>query len=359
VACLAPVGSAAAAEQVLLPGSRAPTASPPLTGQAVVLETRFRRPIPSSERVLVGIDRDGTPVSVDVVQRLVVVRTGDYTFAVVGPVEDVVRAPGSESDPGLRRDAVLWAGFSPGRRVLAARVTLDVGRARAFLPLRIAVTRSGGRIVLRLQNVTGIRVPAFEADADAGSVAPALDATRAAASADGPLLDAFANVRAVRTTLVTTAAPLRVTGRFGTKQFSTLLGDGRPLQYEVSLPAGARVPRVQLSVEPVPPVRGLTPPNGRTWASVKGLPGRALLARAVATRLEFARARQYDQFLAVPDQAATARAVYEYRTVARTTATAPPAASPSEEGTSAAVKLAVALAAVALLAGGLVWWANS
>jgi hypothetical protein len=324
-----------------------------------VLETRFRRPIPSSERVLVGIDRDGTPVSVGVVQRLVVVRTGDYTFAVVGPVEDVVRAPGSESDPGLRRDAVLWAGFSPGRRVLAAHVTLDPDRARAFLPLRVSVTPSDGRVTLRLRNVTAIRIPAFEADAEAVSVAPALDDTLAAARGDGPLLDAFANVRDVRTTLVTTAAPLRVTGRFGPKQFSSLLGDGRPLQFEVSLPAGVRVPRVQLSVEPVPPVRGLTPPNGRTWTSVKGLPGRALLARAVATRLEFARARQYDQFLAVPDQAATARAVYEYRTVARTTATPPAASQSSDEGTSAGVKVAVALVAVALLAGGLVWWAHS
>jgi hypothetical protein len=91
---------------------------------------------------------------------------------------------------------------------------------------------------------------------------------------------------------------------------------------------------------------------------VKGLPGRALLARAVATRLEFARARQYDQFLAVPDQAATARAVYDYRTVARTTAS-PREASPSDEGTNAAVKVAVALVAVALLAGALVWWAHS
>jgi hypothetical protein len=325
----------------------------------VVLETRFRRPIPSSERVLVGIDRDGTPVSVDVVQRLVVVRTGDYTFAVVGPVEDVARAAGSESDPGLRRDAVLWAGFSPGRRVLAARVTLDPDRARTFLPLRVTVTRSDGRATLRLRNATAIRVPAFEADADAASVAPALDETRAAARGDGPLLDAFVEVRGVGTTLVTTAAPLRVTGRFGLKQISTLLGDGRPLQFEVSLPAGVRVPRVQLRVEPVPPVRGLTPPNGKTWASVKGLPGRALLARAVATRLEFARARQYDQFLAVPDQAATARAVYDYRTVARTTATPPAAAQPSDEGTTTAVKVAVALVAVALLAGGLVWWSHS
>jgi hypothetical protein len=343
---------------VLLPGSRAPTASPPLTGQAVVLETRFFRPIPSSERVQVGIDRSGEPVSVQVVQRLVVVRPGDYTFAVVGPVTDVARAPGSQSDPGLRRDAVLWAGFSPGRRVLSARITLDVERARAYLPVRVTVARRGGRFTLRLRNVTATSVPAFAADAEPAGVAKALDATRAAARGDGPLGDAFANVRDVRTTPVTTAAPLRVSGRFGPQRIATVLGDGRPLQFAVSVPAGGRVPRVQLHVEPVPPLRGLTPPNGRTWIDAKGLSGRALLARAVATRLEFARARQYDQFLAAPDPTATARAVYEYRTAERTTPPAP-TTRPSDEGTSTATKLAFALVALVLVAGGIVWWSHS
>jgi hypothetical protein len=324
----------------------------------VVLETRFLRPIPNSERVVVGIDRDGAPVSIEVVQRLVVVRPGDYTFAVIGPVRDVERAPGSESDPGLRHDAVLWAGFSPGRRVLAARVTLDVHRARAVLPLRVTVSRDDGRVTMRLQNVTAVRVPAFDADARRASVVRAIDMTRAAAKGNGPLPDAFADARgSVRTTFVTTAAPLRVTGRFGPKAISTVLGDGRPLQFEVSLSV-QRVARVRLRAEPVPPIRGLTPPRGKTWAGANGLSGRALLARAVATRLEFARARQYDQFLAVPDQAATARAVFDYRTVERTTA-APPAARPTDEGTSLAVKVAFAVVAAALLGCAIVWWANS
>jgi hypothetical protein len=293
-----------------------------------------------------------------VVQRLVVVRPGDYTFAVVGPVTDVAREPGSQSDPGLRRDAVLWAGFSPGRRVLAARITLDVDRARTYLPVRVTITRRGGRFTLRLRNVTAIRVPAFAADAERAGVAKALDDTRAAARGEGPLQDAFANVRNVRTTPVTVAAPLRVTGRFGSERIAAVLGDGRPQQVVVSIPAGARAPRVQLHVEPVPPLRGLTPPNGRTWAGARGMSGRALLTRAIATRLEFARARQYDQFLAAPDQTAAARAVYEYRTAERTAAPAP-TTQPSDEGTSTAVKIAVALIAVALLAGGLVWWAHS
>ena len=323
-----------------------------------MLETRFLRPIPSSERVLVGVDREGKPVSIEVVQRLVVVRAGDYTFAVPGPVTDVARAAGSQSDPGLRRDAVLWAGFSPGRRVLAARVTLDPARVRALLPLRVTVSRTGERVRLRIRNATAVRVPAFEADADPASVARALDAARAAANADGPLLDAFVDARGrVRTTLVTTAAPLRVTGRFGSKPISAVLGDERPLQLEVTLPA-AGLPELRLRVEPVAPVRGLTPPKGRTWARARGVSGRGLLARAVRTRLEFARSRQYDQFLAVPDQTATARAVYEYRVVAPTAAPRPGQTSSDEDGSVVVTVAAVLLGALAL-AAGVVWWAHS
>jgi hypothetical protein len=308
--------------------------------------------------VLVGIDRDGASVSVAVVQRLVVVRLGDYTFAVAGPVTDVERAPGSESDPGLRRDAVLWAGFSPGRRVLAARATLDPNRAKDVLPVRVTVTRVAGRVRLRIRNVTAIRVPAFAADADAASVARALDETRAAAKGDGPLQDAFVDASGrVRTTLVTAAAPLRVTGRFGSQPISAVLGDGRPLQLELTVPA-VRVPELRLRVEPVPPLRGLTPPKAATWARAKDLSGRALLAHAITTRLEFARARQYDQFLAVPDQAAAAHAVFEYRTVARA-ASPPAAAPPSNDGDNVLVPILAAVVALAALGGGVIWWAHS
>ena len=68
------------------------------------------------ERVLVGIDTTGKPVSVAVVQRLTLQKLGDYSFAVPGPIADVEAAPGSDSEPGLRHDAILWSGFSPARR---------------------------------------------------------------------------------------------------------------------------------------------------------------------------------------------------------------------------------------------------
>lgn len=356
--CVSPAAAdAAPSQQVLLPGSRAPTAAPPLAGQATILETRFLRPIPSTERVLVGIDRSGRVVSAEVVQRLVVVRSGDYTFAVPGPVTDVTRAPGSQSDPGLRHDAVLWAGFSPGKRVLAARIELDPARAGALLPLRVTIERIGDRVRLRIRNTTTIRVPAFSADADVATVARALDDTRSAASGDGPLRDAFVNARGrVRTTLVTATAPLRITGRFGSKPIATVLGDGRPLVLELSAPA-VPAPALRLSAEPVPPLRGLTPPEGSTWRR-SGLSGRALIARAIATRLAFARTRQYDEFLAVPDPAATARAVFEYRVVARAAPPRPATPSSDSDG-NVAVTLAVVLAAAAALAAAVVWWANS
>ena len=80
----------------------------------------------SDQRVLVGIDATGRPVSVHVVQRLTLHRIGDYSFVVQGPISDVEAAPGSDSVPGLRRDAIIWSGFSSGKRTLGALATLRV-----------------------------------------------------------------------------------------------------------------------------------------------------------------------------------------------------------------------------------------
>ena len=118
-AALALAGIAApalAAERILLPSSnRQAHVTPPLRGTAVLLETRLpTKPVVDDQRVLVGIDPAGVPVSVTVVQRLTLRGLGDYTFAVPGPIIDVVAAPGSASEPGLRQGTILWSGFSPG-----------------------------------------------------------------------------------------------------------------------------------------------------------------------------------------------------------------------------------------------------
>ncbi len=347
---------------MLLPGSHPPAAAPPLPAQPTILETRYLPPIPSSERIAVGVDASGRTVSVEVLQRLVMVRSGDYTFAVPGPVTDVQRAPESQSDPGLRRDAVLWAGFSPGRRVLAARITLVPARAAGLLPVHVSLQRVGGEVRLLVRNTTAVRVPAFTADAEPASAATALDAVRAAGRLDMPLTDAYVEVRGGLTaTIVAAVAPLRVTGRLGAREFSALLGDGRPLELRVAAQAGARRPQFRMRVEPVPPLELLTPPGAPTWARavrLGRLDGRQLLARAIGARLATARARQFDQFLAVPDTNAPAKAVFVYRTV-KARASAPVTPSNGNDGSNVLVTVVVLVAAGLALAGGVVWWAHS
>ena len=84
-------------------------------------------------------------------QRLDVSQPGDYYFTIGAPVTDVAPAYGSQSTPGLRAATILWAGFNPGKRVLAARATLDPAAVAARC--RFASRSHGGRV--RLANATG------------------------------------------------------------------------------------------------------------------------------------------------------------------------------------------------------------
>src|SRR5438045_6565414 len=140
VIALAVAAGAAAQEgqQVVLPGPVPyPTDSPPLVGRTA-LPNAYLGPllhIASGQRVLVGVDPEGRVARVVDRQRLLVRGKGDYQVAISAPVEDVRAAAGSESEPGLRADQVLWAGFSPDRRVLAADVILRPRAAGPYLPV--------------------------------------------------------------------------------------------------------------------------------------------------------------------------------------------------------------------------------
>jgi hypothetical protein len=81
---------------------------------------------------------------------------------------------------------------------------------------------------------------------------------------------------------------------------------------------------------------------------------RRLLARAIALELTYARARQYDTFLASPDQAGPASATYVYRTTAPTRATAVSGSGPGTDHTLGWVVLALCLAA-AVPAAAVIW----
>ena len=340
----------------------------------------LRIPTVSDQRVTVRVDEEGDPFSVRVRQRLVVRRTGDYSFVIGAPVDDVLATPESESEPGLRRGAILWAGFSAGRKVLSADVVLRPREAARVLPLRIDVDRMGDSVRVRLRNATRVSLRTIGGNARPLDAARALDAVRrqgARPLASGVILD-FRGAPVA--TLRTIAAPLHVRGtlefpagalagadvRGGVKRgdsvaVDALLGDETPLVHDVLVSGTDAIPKLRVVATPEPPVRALEPPGGRSWADyVRGrkISGRALVARAVAARLAFARARQYQTLLSDPDPLGPRSATYRFITGER-----PPRATPQQPasvGAGAAwLPFVLVPLGLAVAAGLVVLWAHS
>ena len=146
------------------------------------------------ERVVVGLEDDGTPHSVRVLQTIVVTRPGNYVFTVPAPVQEVLPGPGTETPPGRRTNQILWQGFSPGRRVLAAWADLRPTESVGSLPLRVRVKtevngtelaagerRSGDlRVTLIAENATAATAKSFTAEPDPGDLAVVLGRIRSA-----------------------------------------------------------------------------------------------------------------------------------------------------------------------------------
>ena len=373
-AALAPAGTASAAppaQKFVLPGP-VPYATPlpPLIGRTALsqmyLAPRLR--VASDQRVIVGVDSEGRPAALRVRQRLVVHGKGDYQLAISGPIADVTTAPGSESQPGLRTDQLLWAGFSPGRKVLAADVTLREAAATKYLPLRVRVERTGDRVVLTVTNVTATAQAIYAAPARASEVARLLDDTRRAALAGvrltGTYVTFFGQPRIRRR--VPIEAPLRVEGELrlpGAQPvaFNRTLGDGSPLRFQVEARGGG-TPNVELEARPVPALRQLRPPGAPTWRAAlrrRKLAAPDLLERLMETRLRLVRADQYQTYLADPDADGRVRAVYELRTVATRASKPTFSGDGGGGGTSALLIALVAVGSVALAGGGLVLWAHS
>jgi hypothetical protein len=341
--------------------------TPPLRGNPVLLETRLPfKATESVQRVLIGIDGDGAPVSVNVVQRLTLNGLGDYTFAVPGPVTDVVAAPGSASEPGLRQGAILWSGFSPGKKTLAARASLRLAAAAAALPLRLTIARQGGTLTLTGENVSGVAADVLVGPSDASETAAALDRTRETARVRPELQELYVDVpRLPKGSQERIWAPLHVTGelRFpGGRRvpLDYVLGDGRPLRFDLSVPGVTGEPKVSIVVRSVSPAKLLTPPGGaKTWAAAvraKRVRPAGLLELASRARLAIARALDYETFLVNPDPRGVSRATYTYETAPKgVAAVAPPRPDSGGNGWTPALVTALAL----LVAGGLVVvWAH-
>jgi hypothetical protein len=336
---LAAASTAAAAEPRLaaLPSPLAGLSpSPPLGAGASAAAEGVRHHVDARTRVHVAIDAAGTPYAVAATQRLVVSQPGDYYFTIGAPLTDVEPAPGSQSTPGLRTGTIIWAGFNPGRRVLAARATLDPARVAASLPLRI--TARGGKVTLA--NATGITTTAFAADA----LKPQLEsflaglrrATRTGTAPTGG--GALVTSQPVQTT-VRVVARLHVAGTIGARRVGITLG-----RASVSFPAG----RVRLSVSVLRPAP--RPPAG--------ISGRELLDVAVRASLESARARQFDAFLGNPDPAGSSAATFTY--VSGTRPAPAVAAAPGHQGGRGLLGVALwALGGVIALGGAGAVWARS
>jgi hypothetical protein len=374
----------AATQQILLPGPTPfPTQSPPLVTanapQSVLLP--FRVTAKADERVAVGVDREGRVVALRARHRLVLRGKGDYKIVIGAPVEDVRAAPGSDSQPGLRTGQILWAGFSPGRKVLAADARLNPSAAAPFLPLRLRVQRDGDRYVLTVTNATEVSEIAYAGTGVRSELAALLDRTRRESLAGARLSPSYATILGLvrhRDEAARIVAPFRVEGvlrfprsptavrggtlRGSTVAFAATLGDRGPLSLTVDVRGGG-APRLRLLALPAPVVRGLAPPGASTWKAAarrRRLPVRLLLDRLIDTRMQLVRADQYQSFLANPDPQGRNRTVYVYETTA---APAPRASSGSSDSSSegaSALLIALAIAGSLLGAGAaVVAWAHS
>jgi hypothetical protein len=337
---LVPVGGAAAAtgSPVVLPSTRIGlSATPPMPAPTPLLEQRFPGSIASRERVLVGVGPNGQVRALRVVQRLELAGLGDYVFAVGAPVLEVRAGRGSRSEPGLRRGAILWQGFSPGRRTLVADARLRLAEGAGALPLR--VSRAGDRLVL--ENTTDLETTAFSGGAPAADVSTAVQAARQAAATGGVADGIVVRVTGTRSFRVRVDAPLAVEGQVGGRRFRAVLGGGRPLRLVV--PAG--------------PGRGFEV-TARPFLPAGVLSGRPTLGETVVALLRLARVRQYNTFLSNPDPRGRAQAVYVFRP-ARAAPRAETASRGGSDGWSALGVVAALGLAVASFGGLLVLWARS
>ena len=357
-ALVAAASGQAADQRATLPSPFLPVrAAPPLPASAVPTETRFPGRLSTNQAVRVSIDRSGKPFHVLVFDRIEISGKGDYSFVVPAPVEDVRVVAGSASEPGLRSGAVVWQGFSPGRRLLSAAVMLRTAAAASALPLRIEI--QGPEV--RLVNTTYASATVVDAKVSAGSLAGALDAARAALElgipAPAQVVDAAG---AVRQAQAIARVPVRVRGviRFTKGPPRTLeeVVARRPLQIE----GRGDVRTLELSVSVPRPASLLRPPGAHRWVGLartgRLAGGRKTTRLAESRLLSAALAGQFQEFLANPDLNGVARTAYRYVLVERPqAATVEPSGGTSEWPVAVAVALGVIAAAV----GGLVLWAHS
>lgn len=107
-----------------------------------LLPSNVPGPVVNDEVVRVGLAGDGGVRAVTLEQRLRLTGTGDYAIRERGPAREATSL-GEDPAPVTRRGAVVWQGFSPGSRNLAARLVLDPLIEAVHLPLTVTATFTG------------------------------------------------------------------------------------------------------------------------------------------------------------------------------------------------------------------------
>jgi hypothetical protein len=334
----------------------------------------------ATERVLVGVGPEGEVASLRVLHRLVLKGKGDYLIVVGAPVEDVRAGAGSDSQPGLRTGQILWSGFSPGRKVLAAAARLRVSEAARFLPVHLHAVRTGNRYSLTITNATKVAQVAYAGNGFPLELAGLLDQTRRESLAGVKLTTRYASVDGlvrVRKDPARTIAPLRIEGslrfpsapasvrggtvRGRTVSFAAVLGDAAPSSLRMDVRGGGGPPRLRIVARPTKLVHALRPPGAPSWVAAlrrRAIPADVLLRRLIDTRMQLVRSDQYQAFLSNPDPRGASRTVYVYETASAPARKATPAPAPGSGGNGLVV--ALALAGSVLGAGvALVLWAHS
>jgi hypothetical protein len=382
-ALAAPACAAASVQQVLLPGPAPyPSQSPPLIARGTLpsVALPFRIHARAAEHVLVGVGPGGEATSLRVLHRLVLSGKGDYLIVVGAPVEDVRAGAGSDSQPGLRTGQILWSGFSPGRKVLAADAELRAGEAGRFLPVRLRAVRTGDRYSLTITNATTIAQVAYAGKGSPQELARLLDQTRRESLAGVRLTTRYASVDGlvrVRKDPARTTAPLRIEGslrfpsapasarggivRGRTVSFAGVLDDAGPSSLRLDVRGGGGAPRLRVVARPAKLVRALRPPGAPSWVAAirrQAIPDDVLLRRLIDTRMQLVRSDQYQAFLSNPDPRGASRTVYVYETASAPVRKAAPAPAPGSAGNGLALALALA-GSVLGAAAALVLWAHS
>jgi hypothetical protein len=309
------------------------------------LPIRFFRGLSNRERIVVGIDADGRPTSIRVLQTIELRRLGDYVLTVPAPVLSVTPGPATESQPGRRENQILWEGFSPGLRTLQSWADLRVAESVAGLP--VAVEVEPGEVTIR--NTTAVTVPSYTADPLPASIDDVTARVRIAVRRNHfpeGLNVALLGDRTPQELRV--AAPLEVRGTVSVGservRFAGRLDGLRRSELRVPIPEGE--PKLDFQVRTADidlPRRARDP--------------RALLAQTIELELTYARKRQFDQFLASPDRTGPSSATYVYRTAAAPQPAAEPTSQSDEDHTAGWIVLGLGLAAA--LPAAAVLWARS